>query len=60
MLCLPFLSSPGHTASQRLILSEYVAYDHAELYEFIEARWLPEIKERGVFLRPFVIGRSVG
>ena len=56
----PFLSSPGHTESQRLFSREYVADDDAELYEFIEARWFSEIKHRGVFLRPVVIGGSVG
>jgi hypothetical protein len=60
MLLSPFLSSPGHTASQRLIFGEYVADDRAELYEFIEARWFSEIEERGVFQRPIVIGRRIG
>jgi hypothetical protein len=57
---LPFLSGPGYTEGQGLFSREYVADDYAELYEFIEARWFPEIKHRGVFLRPVVIGGSVG
>ena len=57
MMRHPFLSGPE---GRGLFSREDVADDHAELYEFIEARWFAEIKHRRVFLCLIVISGRVG